>query len=552
MRLEDMAITLRPRTSDEAIDLGYAMTQAWWKTVFAAWCAVYLPAAIIVNLLCWQVPALPVFVLWWLKPAFDRVVLHVLAGATFGATPTLGQTLNALPRLWWNNGLFAALTYARFDFARSFNLPVTQLEGSRGKIARQRRRILGREGRGAAVWLTIFSANIEITLIASCYFLVNLLSPGEPAFQLSWQMFLNPEVSKSMQLFGNAVNVLAVSILEPFYVAAGFAIYLNCRTAIEGWDVELAFKRFAARVEAAKVNSRTPAVKLAASLLLGFTVLMAAVSMPDALAQSCPVSVGDGVIGGVVGDDAGDEGTAVGEVAPLPFTPDTGARKAAMRVVAAPEFGHSRDGWQIRYIGPSWGEREPVKPRKWTWLEALVKFFAESMRVLAWIAVALVVAGLLYLVARYVSINGWRRDTKVLPPDMLFGLDVRPGSLPDDLPAAVRALLACGEIRAAVGLLYRGALVSIIQDGRIEISRGDTEGECLQRVQTVYAANADELAKAQYFEILVRQWQRVAYARVVVDGAEIEPLVDDWARHFMIRSQARAQSTVPSIQPVTL
>ena len=191
-------------------------------------------------------------------------------------------------------------------------------------------------------------------------------------------------------------------------------------------------------------------------------------------------------------------------------------------------------------------------PRKWTWLEALVKFFAESVRVLAWIAVALVVAGLLYLLARYVSINGWRRDAKGLPPDMLFGLDVRPGSLPDDLPAAVRALLARGEIRAAVGLLYRGALVSIIQEGRIEISRGDTEGECLQRVQTVYAANADELAKAQYFEILVRQWQRVAYARVVVDGAEIGPLVDDWARHFMVRSQARAQSTVPSIQPVTL
>ena len=550
MRLEDMAITLRPRTASEAIDLGYAMTQAWWRTVFAAWCAVYLPAAVVVNLLCWQVPALSVFVLWWLKPAFDRVVLHVLAGATFGATPTLRQTLRALPRLWWNNGLFAALTYARFDFARSFTLPVTQLEGSRGKIARQRRRILGREGRGAAVWLTIFSANIEITLIASCYFLVNLFSPGEPAFQLSWQMFLNPEVSRSMRLFGNAVNVLAVSILEPFYVAAGFAIYLNCRTAIEGWDVELAFKRFTARIEAARATATTSAIKLAASLLLGFTILMSAVSMPDAAAQSCPVSVEDGAAGKIPVDEG--DGKAASEAMPLPFTPDTGARKAAMQVLAAPEFGHNRDGWTVRYIGPSWEEREPAKPRKWTWLEALVKFFAESVRVLAWIAVALVVAGLLYLLARYVSINGWRRDTKVLPPDMLFGLDVRPGSLPDDLPAAVRTLLARGEIRAAVGLLYRGALVSIIQEGRIEISRGDTEGECLQRVQTVYAANADELAKAQYFEILVRQWQRVAYARVVVDGAEIGPLVDDWARHFMVRSQARAQSTVPSIQPVTL
>ena len=547
MRLEDMAITLRPRTAAEAIDLGYAMTQAWWRAVFAAWCAVYIPAAIIVNLLCWQVPAVSVFVLWWLKPAFDRVVLNVLSGATFGATPTLGQTLRALPRLWWKNGLFAALTYARFDFARSFNLPVTQLEGSRGKIARQRRRILGRDGRGAAVWLTIFSANIEITLIASCYFLVNLFSPGEPAFQLSWQMFFNPEISKGMQLFGNAVNVLAVSILEPFYVAAGFAIYLNCRTAIEGWDVELAFKRFTARVEVARGTAATSAVKLAASLLLGLAMLMATVSMPDAAAQV--LSVDDGAADKIsAGEGNGD---AASEAIALSFTPDTGARKTAMKVLAAPEFGHNRDGWKVRYIGPSWGEREPAKPRKWDWLEALVKFFAESIRVLAWVAVALVVAGLLYLLARYVSISGWRRDAKVTPPDMLFGLDVRPGSLPDDLPAAVRALLARGEIRAAVGLLYRGALVSLIQDGRIEISRSDTEGECVSRVRTAYASHADELAKAQYFEVLVQQWQRVAYARVVADSAEIEPLVDDWARHFLVRSQARTQNAAPSVRPVT-
>ena len=559
MRLEDMAVTLRPRTAAEAIDLGYAMTQTWWKGVFGAWCAVYLPVAIIICLLFWQMPVLAVFVLWWLKPAFDRVVLQVLSGATFGATPTLRNTMRALPRLWWNNTLFAALTYARFNMARSFTLPVTQLEGSRGKIARQRRRILGREGWSAATWLTIITLHIEVTLIASCYFLVNLFSPGEAAFQLSWQLFFNPEISRSTQLFGYGVNVLVVSVLEPFYVAAGFAIYLNCRTAIEGWDVELAFKRLAARLAQARAVSPVSAgsaIKLAASLLLGITMAMASLSVPDAAAQAAPAKVEDVAVETIAdavemekdkkNSEEKSKVNAATELLPAPFTPDTGARKAAQRILAAPEFGRNRDGWRLRYIGPGWGEREPVKPYKWTWLEAFVKFVAESLRVLAWMVVALVVAGLLYLIARHVNVNGWRRATRAAPPDMLFGLDVRPESLPDHLPAAVRELLARGEIRAAVGLLYRASLVSLIEDGRIEINRGDTEGECVQRVRLKYLANPRELAKAEYFDALVRQWQRVAYARAPTNSAELTQLVDNWALHFSLRAQAGEQNAAMS------
>ena len=150
MRLENIAIALRPRSAWEAIDLGYAMTQTWWTALIKAWCAVYLPIALVINLVCWKYPPLAVMILWWLKPAFDRVLLHVLSGAVFGAAPTRRETLAALKRLWWNNGLFAALTYARFNPARSFTLPVVQLEGVRGKVGAKRRRVLAREGSGAA------------------------------------------------------------------------------------------------------------------------------------------------------------------------------------------------------------------------------------------------------------------------------------------------------------------------------------------------------------------------------------------------------------------
>jgi len=36
---------------------------------------------------------------------------------------------------------------------------------------------------------------------------------------------------------------LAVLFLEPFYVAAGFALYLNRRAELEAWDIEQEFRR---------------------------------------------------------------------------------------------------------------------------------------------------------------------------------------------------------------------------------------------------------------------------------------------------------------------
>ena len=36
---------------------------------------------------------------------------------------------------------------------------------------------------------------------------------------------------------------LVVLFLEPFYVAAGFAMYLNRRAELEAWDIEQEFRR---------------------------------------------------------------------------------------------------------------------------------------------------------------------------------------------------------------------------------------------------------------------------------------------------------------------
>ena len=42
---------------------------------------------------------------------------------------------------------------------------------------------------------------------------------------------------------GATSYALAVFIVEPFYVASGFAMYLNRRVELEAWDIEQDFRR---------------------------------------------------------------------------------------------------------------------------------------------------------------------------------------------------------------------------------------------------------------------------------------------------------------------
>ena len=45
------------------------------------------------------------------------------------------------------------------------------------------------------------------------------------------------------QWLSSLAYLLAVLFLEPFYVAAGFGMYLNRRAELEAWDIEQEFRR---------------------------------------------------------------------------------------------------------------------------------------------------------------------------------------------------------------------------------------------------------------------------------------------------------------------
>ena len=247
MDLDRVIVEIRPRGRWEAMDLGIPLARACARPLWGAWVLVWLPAAALAWVALGDTPWLAALSLWWSKPIFDRVALHVLSRAVFGDSPRVAQTLRALPGAL-RHGSIAALTWMRFDAARSFNLALWQLEGLRGQRWRARQRTLEAAVRRPAGWLTATCAAFEGVMVTSLFALAMWMVPPQLLESLrDWW----PGGDAGEQLYAATVYVswvLAVAAVEPFYVASGFALYLNRRTLLEAWDLDIAFRRLASRV----------------------------------------------------------------------------------------------------------------------------------------------------------------------------------------------------------------------------------------------------------------------------------------------------------------
>lgn len=251
MQLAGVTIALRPRTPWEATDLGIALVRQHAAIIWAAWMVITFP---VVLLICGLVLLtgsnwIGFLLLWWLKPIYDRIPLFVLSRAVFGAPPSLRETLRAQwnwgwPRIWpW-------LLWRRLHTGRAMLLSVDLLEELTGRHRRERCRLLSRTHGTQASMLTVICAHIEIMLVYSIVVLGLMFVPIEFLSQSAkavWETFIeNPPLWA--ESLGIILSWLAMSIIEPFYVGAGFGLYLNRRTQLEAWDVELAFRQLAARL----------------------------------------------------------------------------------------------------------------------------------------------------------------------------------------------------------------------------------------------------------------------------------------------------------------
>ncbi|MDZ7751374.1 MAG: hypothetical protein U5S82_06855 [Gammaproteobacteria bacterium] len=474
MRLADVTVALRPRSPWEASDLGLAMTQAWWRAVYPPFLLLVLSVYGVVSLLLWSSPAWVPVVMWWLKPLFDRLLLHVYSQGLFGALPATGQTLRALPGLM-SNGLGLQLSLLRLDTIRSFRTPIMQLERLHGRARRERLRTLARRGRSQAALLTLVCVHMEVILVIGVVVLAAVMVPAGMDVDVIDRLTAatGPEA-----LLWNLLLMAGFLVVEPFYVAAGFAIYLNRRSELEGWDIELRLRRIAARL------AGTAALVLAVVL----------VPLPQAGASAFDTPVHDG------------------------RRPSGEAGVVAAEVLAHEDFDTTRRFTVWRWRGESADEEPSLDPEG---IARWVLWLARATEGLLWgMAAALVVAALYY--GRRWLPRGRRRPRETaIPAAPRFAGDAQQAPLPADVPAAARELWAAGRRRAALSLLYRGCLAA----AGAGVRDSATEDEVLAALHG--ALPAGDYA---YVARVTRLWQAAAYARQLPRQAEFEDLLRGWPR----------------------
>jgi hypothetical protein len=240
VQIDALAVRLRPRRPVEATDLGVRLCQASAGRLYPVYLAVALPV-IVLALATFQVAGwLPSVLIWWLKPWLDRTVVFVLSRAAFGQPTRLSDVWAAQRQVWWGQLLFT-LTVQRLSLWRSLTQPVYQLEGLSPWRARARVRQIRRRHTGAALMMTSTFAMCETALWTAIFSLLYWLAPREQAPDL--MSVLAGEIPGALSLATTVSYATAVLFLEPFYVAAGFAMYLNRRAELEAWDIEQEFRR---------------------------------------------------------------------------------------------------------------------------------------------------------------------------------------------------------------------------------------------------------------------------------------------------------------------
>ncbi|BDU15048.1 DUF4129 domain-containing protein [Lysobacter auxotrophicus] len=578
MKIESLTVALRPRTAWEAVELGTALVRRHAAAIWKPWLLLTLPLFVLFNALAWTIDALWLagLLMWWLKPAFDRIPLFVLSRAVFGDVPTLRQTL-AAQRNWGLSWLPGYLLWRRLSPLRSLNLPVDLLEGARGADARERRRALGAPVHGVAALATIVCLHFELAVYVGLASLAIVFVPDDYLQEtLNRAWIALKEAPAWLSLLSNALAWIAASVIEPFYVGAGFGLYLNRRTEVEAWDIELALRRMRERL----LRSATP---LLLALAIGMAFAPAVVRAQDAGDPQDTESVAgeedadayddaeaprvtlQQVFGRVV-DETGLRDGVDAQMTPQPAPPaipvspggtanggqdgtagggrslagDGSLRRAVRKAYADPTVSPKR-----KVV--SWKKRDAKKPDPKKIepppLGKLGEVLATVGEFGLWIVV-IALAGLLLVTApRWLAWfrGGLAREAREDDEVRRDRADEPLPPLPEDIPSVIRRLWREGRQREALAMLYRASVETMLARTQVVLVPGATESDVLRASRKLpRGEDRDAFARA------VRTWQYAAYAHSFPAGEEFESLLADLASRFGWLPGARIDGSVPA------
>ncbi|MDB4508193.1 hypothetical protein N9051_01275 [Akkermansiaceae bacterium] len=500
MELEKVTAEIRPRSEWEAVDLGLSLARVHLGTLWNAWLVTVLPLCALILGLFYESPGWGVFLIWWLKPIWDRVALFPLSRNLFGEKPDTKATIRVVPEQMQENwvlvlmGIIFAVSGAlvhhdgnvgvitlywlslivclfyRSSIYRSLVLPVHFLEGLRKSRYRSRVDLLSRRCSGTAFGLTLICLIMEVGFFMSLFYFAEFMIPAGVDWAVTDVLSEFFDVGsdafpKWLMMMVGLAYVISMSITSWFYAGAGFGLYVNSRTWTEGWDIELAFKRLGQRL----------GIVILALAFFSMTPELHAESSQERMEQ-------------VLSDEAFDEKS---------YT-----KRTKVEEVEDEEEDYSSS---IDWDG--------------------VGMFAQVGQLIFWIVVIAAVGGIIWLIvqnSQAFGVGGASDEEDRNKVKTLAGMNIAPETLPDDVPTEARKLWDAGQKREALALLYRGAISSLVSRDLVEIEESDTEMDCLRRLRE------KPVGESGYFENLTQLWIGIAYAKVTPEESQAVQLWSTW------------------------
>jgi hypothetical protein len=532
MNLDKVAARLRPRSSWEAVDLGFLLAQQFFKPIAQGWLTCVLPVFVVATLVAATTDLfwLPLVFVWLLKPLYDRVPLLVLSRAFFGEVPGVKATTGMVFRSWRGRAALSDITWRRFSPFRGVTMPVRELENLGGAAASERLGVLlRRQVRGPAIGLTLVAMATEILFLGATLMLIQMVVPSSVQFDLGAKIdtiFSTSVDAPLLEVGAFALYFLVMSAIEIFYAAAGFGLYINRRVRLEGWDIELVFKKLAARLRArARSIFETAAMALLVGLFgLGTFGLPSTASAQTEHAQTEQAAS--------TAPESPQQDEQVRKVTPSEAPEGADPQAEIKDILENPEFGSTRTEttWQLRDELFEQDEDDDENPPDLSFLEQIIKALATTFQIVMWlVAGGLIVAAIVYFYKKTRPLATVEAPEKPLEgPQTELVASEAPApkvTLPADLIDTAMARWRDGAHAESLSLLYRGTIEGLAKGYRIEIDPSLTAYECVEAVRGAGGP-------ADYVAELARAWTSTVYADRPVSDERAQELFASWKVHF--------------------
>lgn len=525
MNLEALTLEVRPRSPWEAMDLAVRLAVSHWRILLSSWMISVFPVFLIINIMLLdEHPYWAFFLVWFLKPLYDRVPLFVLSRVIFSEKTVWQDVVSAIPA-FFKTGIFSSLTLYRLDPGRAFGLPVRQLEHLKGKVRRQRMDTLGRGCNNREVIFFVLCFHLESLLSWGLIGLLLMMLPVDTAIQSAESIFMNEEPGLLLNAVSMLMYFIVMMIVETLYISGGFVLYLNRRIILEGWDIELVFRKLSQRSVSKKSSSTSFSGHKPSSIL---TILLSTTLFffSGGIAQNAQA----------ISQNAS---SAYEKILPAIATSPVAAEestKIVQQVMEEPIFKRFKKIETLQYTGETESDEDDLENSR-SWLTQVFKTIGQTLAYLFEIGLWVLLLSLIFLIIKYrerlqISV-GWlfrSKDSSAEMPEMLFGLDLRDESLPEDVTGQAREFYKKQDYRASLALLYRAALAYLVKNYEFKLAKGATEEDCLELVSKKLSLSSK--AEINYFIDLTRAWQLTAYAHRSISEQQMEQLCLNWSRYY--------------------